>query len=430
MNFYVPGRLGKELEDAMRYAVPPSGPVALAPVQPTVPPPDLTQQAIDALRTFLANLPTNGIRGDESRAMAVMSFQVCVRIRPADPAILDRVAGDNERCEPLSVALPPIVPTPATPPPAPGFVPVFNRVSPPLSSSSRFGTKAGGSSFGFELNFGTSASADNRGYIEQINGAVPVRLFGSRIEFFRATVRAQMVPDYAGKPANERSGYRIELRHDGSILSALDLPATSAPSVSLSYSKEFGNDAQIFVGPVPVVVGGSVGGSIGAQYEFRFDADPTDGYAFGNEVAPFVGLDVVLSAGVGGKTFSAGVEGVLALLDERLVLFSGTEIDLIDDGFQSNVAQFVITQGQKVTNEFTGPRGFLNLFAKYQFPKFRTCSWGFVKGKCLRLVTMKATKNLYRTKALFKIRDVLLEDKDVQLAVVVRPGQAPVYYAP
>jgi len=427
MNFYFPGKLGQELETAMRYA---NRPVVLSP-GPTVPPPDLTADAIDSLRSFLRGLPTSGIDGDESEAMAVMSFEICLDIRPADPAIVDQDPQDNELCSPLEILLPPLKTTPPPPPPVSGFTPRFTKVSGPGVGGDGFGTKAGGSAFAFGLDFASSASADYRGYIEELHGALPMTLFGTSFEYMRISVRAQLVPDYAGKPATEQSGYKLELDHLGQVLNMIDLPATSGPALSISYSKEAPDPErpyQAFVGPVPVIGGASVAGNFGVEYEFTFTANPTDGYAFGNSVGPFVNAEASIYAGVGTPLFSAGVEGVLTLLDERIVLFSGTDIELLDDGFQSGIPEFIITQGQKLTNEFTGPRGAINLYAKYSVPGFKTCSWGFVKGKCPSLVTLKATKNIWRSKALFKFSDVLWQNIDAQLDVVAIPGQDPAYY--
>lgn len=431
MNFYFPGRLGKELESAMRYA---TGSVTTNSVPlPTVPPPDLTAQAIDSLRSFLSNLPSNGIFGDETAAMAVMSFAICVQIRPADPTIVDRALDDNEICSPLSILLPPIVPTPVTPPPVSGFTPRFTKVSSPAHSGAGFATKGGGSAFGFALDFGASSTADHRGYVEEMHGIVPVTIFGVSVDFMRLVVRAQLVPDYAGKPADEESGFMLEYRHLGQMLHSVNLPATSSPAVSVSFSKEAPDPEkpyEAFIGPVPVIGGASVAGNLGVEYEVTFTANSTDGYAIGPSLSPFINIEAIIFAGVGNRLFSAGVEGVLTLLDERIVLFGGTEIDVLDDGFQSGIAEFVIVQGFKITNVFTGPRGAINLFARYSVPGFKSCSWGFIKGKCPTILTLKATKNIWRSKALFQLRDVLLHITGAQLDVVVMQGEEPAYYVP
>jgi hypothetical protein len=435
LNFYFPGKLGSELEQAMRYPPQPcTGNCTKSVPLPTIPPPDLTAQAIDELKAFLSNLPFSGTRGDESAGMAVMDFAICVEIRPVDSFVVDLSAEDNELCSALALTLPPIDSTPPAPVLVGGFQPRFSTPSNPLTSGDGFPTKGGGSTFRFGLDFGATATADNRGYIEEMRGAVPVTIFGRKFDFMSTTVRAQMVPDYAGKPATEESGYTVEMRFLGAMLSSVDLPPGSPPAVSISFSKDAPDpelEKEFFVGPVPMVAGASVAGNFGIEYEFVFTVPPEPaGYTFGNTVSPFVNIEATMFAGVGNRLFSAGVEGVLTLLDERLTLFSGTEIEVLDLGFGTGPAEFVITQGQKITNVFTGPRGALNLFAKYSVPKLVTCSWGFFKGKCIKTRTIKATKNIWRSPALFTLKDVLYEDKDVQFDVVVMQGQPPMYFVP
>jgi hypothetical protein len=92
--------------------------------------------------------------------------------------------------------------------------------------------------------------------------------------------------------------------------------------------------------------------------------------------------------------------------------------------------EFVITQLQKLSNIFTGPVGKLNLFAKYTVPKVATCKWKFIKVKCIKLGTIKATKNIYTTPALFRREDILFEDPFAELDVVIANGQPPAYFIP
>ena len=177
-------------------------------------------------------------------------------------------------------------------------------------------------------------------------------------------------------------------------------------------------------------------GNLGIEYEITFEVDTSDPnpanhvYEIGPTLSPFINVEGTIYAGVGNRLFSAGVEGVLTLLDERLELFGGTEIDVLDYGFQSGIAEFVIVQGFKITNEFTGPRGALNLYARYSVPGFKSCNWGFIKGLCPTIVTLKVTKTLLKSKALFTLRDVLLHLKGTQLDVVVMQGRQPAYYVP
>lgn len=437
MDFYFPGKLGFELEQALRYPPQPcTGTCTRSLPPPTIPPPDLTAAAIDQMKAFLSGLPFSGVLGDESVSLAALDFAVCVKIRPTDPLVTDSDTADNEVCPSLDIFLPPL------PPGTPlyntgGYVPVHNTPSEPLTSGDGFRTKNNNSHFAFNLDFGAGATADNRGYIEEITAGVPVMVFGKNFDFVRITVRAQLVPNYLGKPASEKSGFSHEIRFLNQVIDSSP-PITGSISASLiSYSKEVEKEQQFFVGPVPMIAGGSIGGSLGLEYNFGYadDDPPVFGggnpvVSLGSSIGPFANLEAGMFAGVGTKVFSVGVEGVLTLLDERIVYFIGTEIETIDDGFTTGDVEFMVTQLQKLSNIFTGPQGKLNLFAKYTVPAVRTCKWKFINVKCIKLATIKATKNIYTTPALFRREDILFEDPFAQLDVVIANSQQPAYFVP
>ncbi len=443
LNFYTPGELGNVMEEAMRYPIEQCGGFNCTnsvPL-PTVPPPDLTAQAISQLVGFLTDLPIT-TPGDESTAMAVMSFAICVEIRPTNLAIADSDSNDNELCSPLSVTLPPLDPPPPPPPELAGYVPQYSTPSGPLSSGDGYGTKGGGSAFSFgPIDYGASSTADHHGYIEEIHGGIPITVFGGLFNFVDVSVTAQLVPDYNGKPFEDETGFTVELRFLNLMLDSIDSGPVSFDTgpaswqATMSFSKEAPEppkEKQFFVGPVPMVASASIAGNIGVQYEFAFEEDKIfDGrphLALGNTVSPFASIEATLSAGVGSPLFSAGVEGVLTLLDERLEFFIGTRIFEHDLGFSSGNAEFIIIQGETLSNVFTGPQGAINLFAKYTVPKVVTCSWGFIKGKCIKAKTIKATKNIWRSPALFRFDDILYDSRDVLLDVVVLDGKEPMYF--
>jgi hypothetical protein len=267
-------------------------------------------------------------------------------------------------------------------------------------------------------------------------------LFGFGFDFLRITARAQLVPEYFGKPPSEQSGFSYEIRFLNQVIEYLP-PTTlsvSIPLVQIEYSKEVEQEQQLFVGPVPVVAGGSIGGSFGIDYTFGYGGDDPSLFgsgasanpviSVGTSIGPFANLEAGMFAGVGTKVFAVGVEGVVTLLEEKIVYFIGTEIEVIDDGFESHNVQFMITQLQKLSNIFTGPVGKLNLFAKYTVPQVKTCKWKFITVKCVILGTIKATKNIYTTPALFRREDILFEDPFAELNVVILDGQLPAYFIP
>jgi len=438
MDFYFPGKLGYELEQALRY--PPqscTGNCTQSDPLPTMPPPDLTAAAIDDLKAFLFGLPFSGVFGDESISLAALDFAVCVKIRPTDPMVSDSIAADNEVCPEIDIFLPPLPPgTPSYN--TGGYAPIHNKPSESLTSGDGFATRNNNKHFTFNLDFGAGATADYRGYIEEVTAGIPVRLLGKNFDFLRITARAQLVPDYYNKPASEKSGFSYEIRFLNLVIDELPSTTLAISGSLISYSKEKENEQQFFVGPVPMVAGAFIGGSLGLELTVGYADDDPPVFGGGNAVAslgssigPFANLEAGMFAGVGIKgTFSVGVEGVLALLDERIVYFIGTEIEVIDDGFSSHDVEFMVTQLQKLSNIFTGPQGHVNLFAKYTVPAVRTCKWKFIKVKCIKLATIKATKNIYSTPALFRREDILFEDPFAQLNVVIPDGLSPAYFIP
>lgn len=443
MNFYFPGRLGEELENSMRFPRSPGDPGTLN-NDPTIPPPDLTAQAIDALRSFLVFLPSNGTT-DGSAAMAVLDFEICVQIRPADPTIVDRDPMDNEMCSPIGILLPPQKGGPRPLPDLGGYLPEHCPALPapciptdPLSSGDGFDTKGGGSAFGFLIDFGAFANGDYRGYSQEVRGINRVTIFGIDVDYYSLTVTALLSPDYNGN--TESTNFRVELRHLGLILDSdvvdVDLLAFAPTEIALNktYSKEAPDPAKeytAFVGPIPVIGGASIVGNLGVDYRFMFgETNVADTYRLGHSIEPFVNVEAGIYAGVGNPLFAVGVEGILELFDERVIIAGGADIEVVNDGYVGGIAELIITEDLKITNVFTGPIGVLNLFARYTVPGFRTCSWGFFTGICPTLKTIKAIKNIWRSKALFRFSDVLYEEPNDVLDMIMIQGEEPVYFEP
>ena len=136
-------------------------------------------------------------------------------------------------------------------------------------------------------------------------------------------------------------------------------------------------------------------------------------------------------AGVGtSKVFIVGVEGILTLLDERLVFENG----LFLESMPSNElkppieAEFLIIQGPRVTNIFTGPKGKLNLFVKFNVPVIKTCKVKFFTFKCPGIKTVKETLNIYESPALFKFEDILWHyPLGLKLDVLILESGDPIY---
>lgn len=455
MEFYFPGKLGYELEQALRYPPQPcTGVCTASDSLPTIPPPDLTAASINQLRSFLASLPFSGVQGDESAGMAVLDFDICVKIRPTDPMVSDSSTGDNEVCNPINVFLPPLPgQTPNYTAIVAGYTPQLATPTSAFSKNGGFETNNDNRYLAFNVDFGASVSADDRGVIAQIYANLPVKIAGKEFIFMGATNGLQLVPDYVNKPATETSGFFREIRFLGLVIdeSPLSKPASTYDVIShdlltpdlISFSKEKDQEYPFFIGPVPMVGNIFVGGNLGLDYSVGFADDappvwPSAVFPGGNpvvslgaSVGPFINLEGGVGLGVGVKGgIVAGVEGVLTLVDERVVYFIGTDIEVIDDGYTSGDVEFIITPGQKLSNIFTGPQGALNLFVKYPTFTWSTCKVGIIKYKCIKYDRVKRILNLITSRALFQRQDVLFDDPFAQLDVVKVNGQPTAYFTP
>jgi hypothetical protein len=436
LGFYFPDTLAEFINQALRH--PPANGnwnAWATTMKNTAVPPDLTNAAMNNAVDFIKGIAG---AGDEAAALANMQISLCVEIQPTNTGDAD--TSDNKLCKPLDISLPPDpVPPPTTPPVTiPSGYPMStwtsHNLTDPIEIGGNYDGKGGGSVFGYgPLDFGAGISQDYRGYIQEARGVIPLTVFGTPYEFMNAVARAQLVPNYAGKPATETTGYKVELSFLGVMLYSKN--EASSRTDTISFSKEAPDpekEQQYFVGPVPVVAGASVTGNIGIEFEYGFtNDDGTHGpLNFGSTVTPFANVEASMHAGVGTVVFSAGVKGVLTLLDERLPLFvGGTYLTVHDDGFSSGNVDFEVNQGATLSNVFTGPQGTLYLYAKYSKPKLVTCTWPFgIKGKCLVIKSVEVTKDIWRSPALFKLNDILLEAALNKFEVVIIGGAEPTYY--
>jgi hypothetical protein len=439
IEFYLPGKLGSVLENATRHY-----PTILS-SGPTIPPPDLTANVIDQLTSFLRSLPASTDPQDpynESAAMAVLNFSICVDIRPSDATIIDQDNSDNEVCSPIAVSLPPrATGTPTTIPPTlpPTFVPALGsgaqRVT-PVPNNSGSPTAGGPTMFAFKVNFGSTTMADNHGYVEDDYGVVPINILDlDKFDFLRVDIRTQLIPDnYDGKPVGESSAMTLELRSVGQLLATkIMVPNNTEPLTieAIAKEKEYPEppaETTWLVGPIPISVGASVYGEFGIEYQpLVFTAEDPD-YTLSVAGGPYISLGARAYAGIGSEKlgYIVGVEGLLSLLKEQIEFSNGVDIHLYRSTYPS---EFVMTQGPKITNIFTGPQGYLNLYAKYKLPAIKSCKVGILKIPCPGFKNIKVTKNIMKTKALFEKSDVLYEKVTWNLDVVVPENADPLYYS-
>ena len=391
LDFYFPGGLASELEIVLRNL-----PVVAG--VPTEPPPDLSAAQIAALGSFLRGATAADLDSD-----------LCVEIRPANPAISEDDTGDNLACAPMALVLPPPQ--------------VGNTSSDPVFFETGFSTEWGGDTFGFGLDFSASASADNRGAILTGLGQAPMQLFGVGVEFMAVESRAQILPlsERDNPPAGQEPGFYLELRHLNQSLAYITLPDGRLGPLQLIFTKQFkGKEKIVTVGPVPVKLEAALTGNIGADYSIIFGPEASNGVAL--EVAPFVNAEAGASAAVTIGVADVGVEGSVTLVEEKFMIQNGSSINVLDD---SEPPEIVYVPRQKVTNELTGAKGALSVFVKVSVPTVKKCSWGLFTGLCPGVQTLKYPYTLAQWTA-FKKTDVLF-DESIPISVVTLPDGSPSY---
>lgn len=408
LDFYFPGKLAAELGTAAR------GNFVLL-NEPTIPPPDLSAQDIQALRGFLpSGFPDQ------------LSAAFCVKIRPSDDNIIEDSVDDNEVCSPVALLLAALPPLPPEPEP-PTIPPQLSNPSNPAFFSYDYRNAWGGSFFGFALNFSASTSADNRGVIVNAQGTLPVQVFGQSVEFMRLDGRAQVLPlsDRDKPPLGQDPGFSLVLSHQQLVLASLSVPSGSVED-QLSFSKDFKNAEKIIaVGPVPVKLTAALTGNLGADYEIAFGAAAGNGLAL--TTAPFANTEVSVAASVTLLLADVGVEGVLTLFQEKFIVISSATINVLDskhsDGLTSEI---VIVPRLQAINELTGAAGALNVFVSFEIPTVRECSWGFFTGICPGTDTLKYPYNIASYTAWKKVDPLL--DEQMIIDILTLPDGTVSYY--
>lgn len=342
LDVYYPGRLA----DLMIRALAPPQPG----LPPTDPPPDLPEAVIDELLAFLpAPIP----------APEVLSFTAVVRVRTVGSPC-DGVAGtfepgcdafdDDEADNQLERDVILVLPG-ETPPNA------------PVEFAEGLDATWDDDDFGVGIGFDSMASLDERGAIAQVSGGVPVKLLGFEIDFLEFDARAQVVPAVAPNvvPDGEDSGFFLTLDFvDQTIFSM-----TRALNDSLVHTEDFTRsrtrERLFFVGPVPIEVSATIGGSIG--FTMGGELEPV---SLASAAGPYANLTASASAGVSyGDLFGAGFGTDLTIVDERFTGSVTTGLLVLDDGFGDDEAIFTGTVLMDVRNVLTGPNGRVFIYGEY-----------------------------------------------------------------
>ncbi|MEM8563649.1 MAG: DUF4214 domain-containing protein [Pseudomonadota bacterium] len=392
LDFYFPGGLARELETALRN---PGGAGFLSDF-PTEPPPDLSAAEIAALQSYLSGA-----------TQQTLSSELCVDIRPLNPAIEEEETEDNRACAPLALVLPP---------------PGGGTSDEPILFENGFDSFWGGDFFGFGVDFSSSISADNRGIIMDGLGAIPVTAFGIDIEFFAVEGRAQVLPisEKDNPPPGQEPGFFLDVRHLGQSLAFVTVPDGAVGPLQIFFSKDVvpARERIVTVGPVPVKLKASLTGNLGTEYRIIFGPEAANGVNL--EMAPFVNIRAGASAAVTVLVADVGVEGSLILLQEQFKIRGGASINVIDD-----LSQIVFVPRLQLINEITGAKGALSVFVAVKIPTVEKCSWGIIPGFCPGFATVKYPFTLAQYTA-YQKTDTLL-DVSRPLSVITLPDGTPEY---
>ena len=335
LDVYLPGRLAGVMIMILEHLA----------AGPPIPPPDLTQEAIQALENFFV----------EAR-LSLLRFSIVVDVRSKDPAFVDTDPTDNSIELPLYVVLPG----------QESFAP--DR---PLAFETAAVNRWGSDKFGVGYAFDALASLDGRGATASVGGVLDAEVFGNRFDFLTVDGRAQVVP--AVDPSaveGEESGFGIDVRFLGFTVYSLHRPLGFSTSAPFSISKEKKYTRTFFLGPIPVTASGGVAGEIG--YELVASVQPL---SMVSRIEPYAKLEGTLEAGVGIPGLRAGAGGTLTLIEER---FGGeAESTLVVQSVTPAVFQGQVAM--HVENTLTGPSGRLFLFVEY--PGIKWCR-GCIFGLC------------------------------------------------
>ena len=395
LEFYFPGQLAKELEDALlQNDIPLGFPNA----------PDLTPAAIQELRTYLTGVTSMEVNGTPD----VLFSDVCLEIRPADPAFEPIPASILEKCLPITLVLPP-QPLPPPDDEASPYVPVLDTPANPLIISKRFGNKVGGSEFAADAGIGVSLSADYRGSIAQVSGGIGTTILATRYSLVEATARVQSIPDYLGAPAGQQPGFTLNM-------SVLDVPLVSLnePVVDIDgcfpecgFSKSYDKSKTFLVSGVPVTVKAIADGYTGVNYALTANPD-----RLGVNLRPFGTMFIEGTGGLGFDGFQVGVGLELLILAIEFPFIASIDTEVIDDGSATGTAEFLLTPSFALLSAYkTGGGAFFAL--REYFDVFCFCT--------------RRPKTIIERWVGYEKTDSLLDIQPGQIDVVVTDG-VPRYY--
>mgnify|MGYP001812555964 FL=1 len=411
LDFYFPGRLGSELEIALRNLN-----VFLGPI---VPPPDLSEEDIQALRTYLFGAD-----------LEVVISELCVSIRPADQSIVEDTTDDNSACTPLQFILPPL-PEPPPPPPPIVVPPIYDKPVFPLYKNARYSTGWPGAFFGVSVDLVSSTAIDSNGIVVSGLAEIPVTLFGVRMQFAGIEARAQMIPDsngFAEAVTSSDPGLSLDILAFDKVIYTTDRPPESTGEISLSYSIEVPDPEQLGfccnLGPVPVNYKASVSGSVGVSGELEFESE-SNSESFVYKTTFFESAEASFQAFANFVVARIGGDAVATLIENSFPIENRSTINILDDRHSNGTSEVEIISQYLVKNEISGPEGSINAFVEVGAGE--KCDWGIFSFVCKALPNFRYEKSILEWAPFKKLDFTIVNDVDV-IDVVTLPDGTVVYY--
>ena len=172
-----------------------------------------------------------------------------------------------------------------------------------------------------------------------------------------------------GKTIDEQNRLRKKktMKNNKQALEKADKKEIKNKSLKWSLKKSKGNSAQFWVSVVPLNVSAGARGEIGIKGGVNIEGITK----LNAGVTPFADIGAYAQAGVGVWGYSAGVEGKLSLIREEFSSDVTSEIAL--EGDENYITTLKGSLAEKIVNNFKGPNGKINLYAKYTTVKWCKC---------------------------------------------------------
>lgn len=245
------------------------------------------------------------------------------------------------------------------------------------------------STFGLGVDFGASASLDERGARGQAHAAVPVKLFGAASNAMDLRTFGRVRPR-EGQPTD--SEFSLDFKMFGFTIYTR---TSTDPSIEVvreeTFTRTYEVRGRVFAGPVPIQLLARTSGTMGYKLSAYVDTARMEllGQAFGR-------VDAFASASVNVVIVEAGVAGAITLIDDVFTARATCQLGTPGGGRLTGTLRL------EAINELTGPNGRIYVYESHLEPK-----WCWTVIPCgVRRVRNEKTLARFRS---FTKTDVLFE---------------------